>query len=435
MFYSYIAKIKKSLLVRHIAVLTSGSIFAQLIGVLASPILARIYTPQDFGLFGTLLAVTGVVSTVSSLKYEIPLVFENDDSVAKNIQALCLFLLILFTITSALAFYFVPQLFPNLIEQAGLINILPFGSIIILTTGLFNIISSRLNRERHYALLAKANIVQKLATVSTQVFLGYSGAAVLGLIFGNVIGLALAILLISIVGKFNLALTSVNKNNIIAAAKLHFRFPLYTTPQNILSSFSLSLPIYVLGYFYGMETVGFYWFSMRILHLPGRFVGQSIHQVFTREASGLINDRTTLNKRFNQMTLLLFLIIIFPTIIIVIWGPYLFAYVFGDNWIVAGELSQWLCLVFAVVICNPPTMAICQILKKNDLHLKFEIIQTFGRFFSLVIPSIFFMSIYVTVASFSLFGAVSNILFIFYVKKNILSKVGLKKLEVKCESI
>jgi O-antigen/teichoic acid export membrane protein len=42
----------------------------QAITVLVSPILTRLYTPEDFGVFGVYASILGIVTVVASLRYE-----------------------------------------------------------------------------------------------------------------------------------------------------------------------------------------------------------------------------------------------------------------------------------------------------------------------------------------------------------------------------
>ena len=56
--------------------IAGGTGFAQIIGVLFTPIITRIYDPADFGTLTLILSVVGILSTLSSLRYESAITIE-----------------------------------------------------------------------------------------------------------------------------------------------------------------------------------------------------------------------------------------------------------------------------------------------------------------------------------------------------------------------
>lgn len=51
---------------RSVSILAGGTAAGQAIVVLASPILTRLYTPEDFGLLAVYAALLGIISVVAS---------------------------------------------------------------------------------------------------------------------------------------------------------------------------------------------------------------------------------------------------------------------------------------------------------------------------------------------------------------------------------
>ena len=69
-----LTRLKSSSFVKDVTVLTSGTAIAQLISVLASLVLVRLYTPADFGLFAILVAIVGSVSPAVCGRYEVAMI-------------------------------------------------------------------------------------------------------------------------------------------------------------------------------------------------------------------------------------------------------------------------------------------------------------------------------------------------------------------------
>ena len=61
----------------------SGTAISQGILIAATPILTRIFSPENFGIFALYLSIVGTISLVSSWKYELAIVLPDKDDDAK----------------------------------------------------------------------------------------------------------------------------------------------------------------------------------------------------------------------------------------------------------------------------------------------------------------------------------------------------------------
>ena len=66
----------------------TGTIIAQAIPIAISPILTRIYRPEDFGLYAIFVAIITILGTVVSGRYELAIMLPKKDEDAINIFAL-----------------------------------------------------------------------------------------------------------------------------------------------------------------------------------------------------------------------------------------------------------------------------------------------------------------------------------------------------------
>ncbi|HFU77558.1 MAG TPA: translocase, partial [Epsilonproteobacteria bacterium] len=78
----------KSEFSNNVLTLMTGTTIAQAIPIAISPILTRIYTPEDFGIFALFMAITGVFSVVASGRYELALMLPRKEEESINIFAL-----------------------------------------------------------------------------------------------------------------------------------------------------------------------------------------------------------------------------------------------------------------------------------------------------------------------------------------------------------
>ena len=66
--------------------LISGSIVSQAIPAALAPILTRIYTPEDYGLFAIYASLTALFTTIATAKYDAAILIPKSDKEAINIM-------------------------------------------------------------------------------------------------------------------------------------------------------------------------------------------------------------------------------------------------------------------------------------------------------------------------------------------------------------
>ena len=67
-----------------VIVLTIGTAIAQIIMIVTTPILSRLYDPEDFGLLATFSAVSGITATIVTLRYETAILIPKKDEKSKT---------------------------------------------------------------------------------------------------------------------------------------------------------------------------------------------------------------------------------------------------------------------------------------------------------------------------------------------------------------
>nr|MBP9080185.1 oligosaccharide flippase family protein [Flavobacteriales bacterium] len=70
---------------RSVAALFSGTVLAQAIPFLLAPVIARLYTAEQFATFGTLLAVFNILNVVAAGRYEQAIVLPKERNHASDL--------------------------------------------------------------------------------------------------------------------------------------------------------------------------------------------------------------------------------------------------------------------------------------------------------------------------------------------------------------
>ncbi|MEA2018027.1 MAG: oligosaccharide flippase family protein, partial [Campylobacterota bacterium] len=215
--------------------------------------------------------------------------------------------------------------------------------------------------------------------------------------------------------KDKILISKVKIIKIIALSKRYKRFPKFEIWSTLSNTLSSQLPVVLLSSFFNSTVTGFYSLSYRILVLPMSLIGGSIGQVFLQQSSANKNDSIFLKKLTKSTFFRLFIIGVIPISIIGIYGDYIFSFVFGENWIVAGEYAQLLSLwIFFVFIMSPLSTLFITLEKQKEFFI-FNISILIARVASLVIGYYIFNSAYETVIIYSVVGTLFWIWLMLYI--------------------
>jgi O-antigen/teichoic acid export membrane protein len=100
--------------------LVSGTAFAQIITILASPILTRLYSPEAFGFLAIFISITSIVGVIACMRYELAIMLPKSDEKAANLLALCLLSVVAISGLTVPALYFGSDAIISLLKAPGL---------------------------------------------------------------------------------------------------------------------------------------------------------------------------------------------------------------------------------------------------------------------------------------------------------------------------
>ena len=95
----------KNSFIRSVSVLVGGTATAQVIAILASPILTRLYSTEDFCLLAVYGSIIGIVGVIASLRYELAIPIAETDKEAASLVYLSGIILITVSIITGIVFY------------------------------------------------------------------------------------------------------------------------------------------------------------------------------------------------------------------------------------------------------------------------------------------------------------------------------------------
>ena len=108
----------------NILKLSSATLFGQFLGFVLTPVLSRIYSPADFGLFQVFFSIVGIITIVSCFSYHRAVMLPKKDEEAASIVILCLLLVMITTTISTIFFYLFSSSIEKTLNAPGLFSLI-----------------------------------------------------------------------------------------------------------------------------------------------------------------------------------------------------------------------------------------------------------------------------------------------------------------------
>lgn len=414
---SEIVKFMNKPFVRNVIIMSTGTAAAQFISMILSPIITRLYGPEAFGLMGTFMSIVGIVAPISALTYPIAIVLPKKANHAKGLIKLSILICsgIALLVTIILLFFSkdIAILF-RLNTLASFLYLIPF---VIFFAGIFQVVEQWFIRTKQFMVTAKVAFFQSLLLQGGKVLIGvfYPFATVLIVLSAMNQGVR-AILMLIFGNRFkeinNYSHSDDEHISLFKLAKKYKDFPLYRAPQTFIDTFSESIPVLLLSSFFGPATVGFYSIGRTVLNLPTQLIAKSVGDVFYPKVSNAAINKEDITSIIKKATITLGFIGIVPFGFVILFGPWLFSFVYGANWTTAGEFARWIALwSFASFILQPSVRSL-PVLSAQALHLRFTVISLVFRTIAIVIGNYLFNSALMAIAFFGISSSILNLILI-----------------------
>jgi O-antigen/teichoic acid export membrane protein len=368
---------------KNIGLLAGSTVIGQVFLVLTSPIISRLYSQAELGIFGLVTTFSSIVSVAITLKYELAIVSAETEQDAIDLMVFSIFFSIIFSLLSGLGLFLL--IFYNFFNFSAV----PYYSIPIILLLNFTIAVSFVfrywfTRKEMFSVVGKINLWQGIGRGIGQIAL--SPFSSIGLILGETFGRNLGFTLSWKESHINKHIqdTLLRKKDAINTLKRYKTFPMFVLPSSIIDITSIMMPLPIISGLYGLEAAGLYSLAQRVMTVPLSLIGSSVADVFYSQIADLQrSDRQKIMPAFWVMTRSLTLVGIVPAVILSLLGEPIFKLVFGAHWSQSGAMvalmSPWMLAQFIV----SPISRIVLISNKQGVKLFYDIT---AFFIILVVP-------------------------------------------------
>jgi len=359
---------------RNVLTLMTGTTIAQAIPIAISPILTRIYTPEDFGVFALFFALTMIFGSIVNGRYELAIILPSEDEDAINIAALGIIIAAVISTVLFILILFFSQEIMSLLNNKDIYTWLYLLPISVFLIGLFNVLNYFNTRMKYYKDLSKALIYKSLVLTVIQLSIGFIYQGATGLISGLIIS--------NFFGNMKLSKNIIQNKKLISSlsiikmktlAKRYINFPQFSIWAALSSTSSQHLTSILISSFFNIATLGFYSLSEKVMGVPSALIGRSIGQVYFQHGSEekQMTGKSIAAFKSTIIKLVIFALPFFGILFFVVED--LFAIIFGKSWRIAGQYAKILLPLFLVRFIVSPLTLTAIIYEKNILDLLFQV--------------------------------------------------------------
>ncbi|RBO85744.1 lipopolysaccharide biosynthesis protein [Marinomonas aquiplantarum] len=347
---------------RGVSVLVGGTASAQLLLVLVSPLLTRLYTPDDFGVLAVYASILSITTVFGCLRYEIAIPLPKTDIAAMNIMALCAIILIFLTVIMTVTAVFWGEW---LLDALNISRLLPFVWLIPLgffLTGSYSILNKWAIRKKKYKDVAMTKLHQSFSMLLIQTVFFKFGAAVL--LFGQAVGQGFGFIRLVRIVDIVYLVKKIQLKRIKKLAVRYKNFPLFSTWTGIFNAVGGQLPPLIFAALFSSNVAGLYALAHRVVSMPASIIGQAVANVFLSSAPQARREGN-LDQLLFKVVLTLAMLAFPAGMFMVINAEVLFSLVFGDNWRVAGVYAAILVPMLLMGFVTAPVTTLCAVLDKQ----------------------------------------------------------------------
>lgn len=413
-------------LIKNTLKLSSSSALMMLLPLIVTPILSRLYTPEEYGDWGVFSSVFYIVNSFLFLSYENSIVKTNERDDVPNligVSAISASLVIFLTFVT----FFIGRLlgvgffvdFPSLFLLI----------IILIAQAAHTLCNCIANREKKYGVMSISNIISGVTQASFRILFGIIPLVTYGLIVGNVIAQVATTIFIIIFLRYFFNKSFFQNLSVKKMRELAYdnrKFPLYDAPARLIEFSVGNLALIILTFYWSKEVIGCYSMIMQFLLLPIAVVGSAMGNVFYREISENVNDKQTIRQTTKRASRITFGLCFLPMLFLACGGDHILVYILGERWKTAGIIALCLSIQSVPVILTEPLLPLYRSLNRQETRFRWNLLNFFFSLGVLLIMSNITDNLNIVLIIYSIAIAIVRYL-MFY---SLIHLAGLKVLDV-----
>ncbi len=356
---------------------STGNFAALGIEFIIGIILARLLSPTEFGLIGTITVVISLSQVFVNSGFSQAIIrkqncSQKDYSTAFffNLGVSLLFFSILYFSAEAISTFF------KNIELKPLIQVLGFGLII---NSLSIIQQAKLTKRIDFKLQSKISILSSILSGIIAVILSYTGFGVWSLVFKTLSYSTFVAILLWATNKWKPDFVFRKKS-----FKELFSFGSKLLLSGLIGTFLQNINYLLIAKYFTTQDLGYFTRAEMFKNLPSSNISGIVTSVGYPVLATLQDDKKQMKKVFRDMFTNTFYIISILMLGMAAIAKAMIITLIGAQWLPSVELLQMLSLLGIMIPINSMNINVLNVVGRSDLYLKLQLITQL-----LTIPNIF----------------------------------------------
>lgn len=361
-------------LARSVGTVAAGSAASQAVGILAAPVLGRIYPPEAFGALANVIAVSTIAAVIFGGRFDYAILLPRRERTAEALFAGMTLVGALGGVVGISAVTFLARKgfggwprFDGRIASAACVS----GVLYVYLAAS----SALLNRKCRYRRLVAAGVCQAITNAVFSSILGVVGAKGGGLVVGFLAGQVVG----CIVARSSLELSGWpgglrRKARMVVLSMWRFRrFPVLSVPAGLVETGAQQVPVLAIGAIFGPAALGVFSMAQRLTRLPLSLVSGAVGTVFRREAAAAWGREQNCRRETTRTALFLATMSIVPAVLLGLFAPTAFKIALGAQWTRSGEVARLLLPALILQFVVSPISNVLFIAGRNAVDLAIQL--------------------------------------------------------------
>lgn len=321
------------------------SLTLRLVPFLTLPLISRLYSPEDFGIYAVYYGAIAIGGPLFALQAHQRVCIVNSSAVPSIIVAAHFSALLLFLLTS------LALTLASLLFQIGGLAPYFLASLTSMFSASYFVTYNLMLRNEEFRMIGTRNVILAFSVPVLQIALAFVLDGYLGLILANLV----SFLFLSIYGVFYVLRLNPRHFNRIAkvsysilALKKSVRFSFSITVSGVINSLAIHSPIFFVERFLGGYQAGLLAMAFKLGQFPLDALGNYIQDLFKSKIRGKSGSGAVFSS-FKMMAGVTFMCYLAIAIGISFFLPFVIPDLLGDEWV---PVSEMLSIVMAILLAR-----------------------------------------------------------------------------------
>jgi len=395
--------------IKNVSTLAAGTVISQVILIIASPVLTRLFSATNFGILAVFTSISSIAAILTTGRYELAIGLPEKDEDAADIVGLVTFIGLIISLIYLFLIIILKIISHNFYLSNELINspivfLIPFYTFFAATLSGFQYWSQR---QKYYKLISFSNTTQAIGATVLNVIFGLLSIRSFGLVYGLLIGQMLSIIVLFFPLIKSGYLFKINIRNFKVYARRYISFPKYMIVSDLSTTTSQQIIPIIFSLLFSTSIVGFFSLANRMLRIPSIVLTSSIANVFRNDAIDDIRASGNCKSLYTATIKKLIILGVPIYLFLAVASPWLFSIFFGKDWLVAGTFARVICIMMIFDFLALPLNSLFYVVKKQKMYMHIQFLNTIFGIAFIYLGFALFNSAYYSI----LFFALNNALF------------------------